>query len=188
MSDIQRFMSPLHEVHGGITSNRAAPTEHDKLVRNTQKWVAQTFYGTMLKEMRKSPFRSDEFEGGRGGQAFEEMFDQRLADHMSQSAGSPLVNSIVNRIEAKRHQGSRRQVMDATTAYARAMQREKPKDARATPPRGGRVLEHPGQERIRPPRGGMAQGLHAPKHSAEPITRRRQDRILPEIFNVTPTR
>jgi Rod binding domain-containing protein len=72
---------------------------HAELVRQTQKWVAQTFYGTMLKQMRQSPFKSDLFDGGRGGQVFQEMLDQKLADHMSRNAAPKLVDSIVQKIE-----------------------------------------------------------------------------------------
>jgi Rod binding domain-containing protein len=74
--------------------------QHAKLVANTQKWVAQTFYGAMLKQMRNSPFKSELFDGGRGGQAFNEMFDQHMAEHMARGAGSKLVKSIVRKIEA----------------------------------------------------------------------------------------
>jgi len=72
---------------------------HAQLVKQTQKWVAQTFYGTMLKQMRKSPFHSELFDGGRGGQVFHEMLDQKIADHMSRNAAPKLVDSIVQKIE-----------------------------------------------------------------------------------------
>jgi Rod binding domain-containing protein len=75
--------------------------QHDQLVAQTQKWVAQTFYGTLLKQVRNSPFRSELMDGGRGGQVFGSMYDQRIAEHMARGAGSKLVNSIVKRIEAK---------------------------------------------------------------------------------------
>ena len=57
--------------------------EHDKLVETARKLGRQTFYGTMLKQMRNSPFKSEMFEGGRGGQAFAPLLDQHLAEHMS---------------------------------------------------------------------------------------------------------
>jgi Rod binding domain-containing protein len=79
--------------------------EHDALVKQTEKWVAQTFYGEMLKQMRNSPFKSKIFDGGEGGQAFTEMFDQQLADKMSKGAGKKLVDSIVNKIEAGKAYG-----------------------------------------------------------------------------------
>ena len=74
---------------------------HGKLVRTTEKWVAQTFYGEMLKQMRESPFRSELFDGGRGGQAFAQMFDQKIAERISRGAGGKLVNSIVKKIERR---------------------------------------------------------------------------------------
>ena len=82
----------------------AAPTatSHEALVRQTQIWVGQTFFGTMLKQMRDSPFKSELFDGGRGGQAFGSMMDQHLAERMARGAGHKLVNSIVKKIEAKR--------------------------------------------------------------------------------------
>jgi hypothetical protein len=82
-------------------SSRAPKTEHEKVVEQARKWVAQTFYGAMLKQMRESPFKSEVFSGGRGGQAFSSMLDQHLADHMSRSAGSKLVNVIARKLEAR---------------------------------------------------------------------------------------
>jgi Rod binding domain-containing protein len=74
--------------------------QHQQLINQTEKWVAQTFYGELLKQMRESPFRSDMFEGGNGGKTFETLLDQRLADHMSRHAGGKLVKAIVRKIEA----------------------------------------------------------------------------------------
>jgi len=79
----------------------APPTRHEQLVEQTRNWVAQTFFGTLLKQMDESPFRSELFSGGRGGQAFSSLYNQQLAERMSRSAGDKLVNSIVRRIEAK---------------------------------------------------------------------------------------
>ena len=76
-------------------------TQHDKVVKQTQNWVAQTFFGTLLKQMENSPFKSELFSGGRGGQAFSSLYHQRLAEHMASGAGAKLVHSIVRRIEAK---------------------------------------------------------------------------------------
>jgi Rod binding domain-containing protein len=74
---------------------------HDKLIKQTQTWVAQSFFGTMLKQMRNDPFKSDLMDGGRGGQAFGELYDQHLAERMSRGVGHKLVNAIVRKIEAK---------------------------------------------------------------------------------------
>ncbi|MBA3273365.1 MAG: rod-binding protein, partial [Chthoniobacterales bacterium] len=65
-------------------------------------FVSQAFFGTMLRQMRESPFKSDLFEGGRGGQAFGSLYDQHLAERMASGAGQKLVNSIVRKLEAKK--------------------------------------------------------------------------------------
>jgi Rod binding domain-containing protein len=75
-------------------------SQHDQLTKQAQRWVAQTFYGTLLKQMRDDPFKSEIFDGGHGGEAFQSLLDQHLADHMSRSAGQKLVKAIVRKIEA----------------------------------------------------------------------------------------
>ena len=90
-----------HLTQNSTVGAKPAPTQHDRLVKQTQTWVAQTFFGTLLKQMRDSPFKSDLFEGGRGGQAFQSLYDQQLSERMARGAGAKLVNSIVHRIEAR---------------------------------------------------------------------------------------
>jgi len=72
--------------------------KHEQLTRAAQKWVAQTFYGAMLKQMRNSPFKSELFSGGRGGEAFGAMLDQTLAERMARGTNNKLVRSIVRGI------------------------------------------------------------------------------------------
>jgi Rod binding domain-containing protein len=75
-------------------------SQHAQIVKQSQRLVANTFYGTMLKQMRESPFKSKLFDGGRGGEAFSTMLDQHLADHMAGGKSSQkLVNSVVKSIE-----------------------------------------------------------------------------------------
>src|SRR5215831_1175256 len=38
-------------------------SQHERLVKQTRKWVSQTFFGTLLKQMRESPFKSDLLDG-----------------------------------------------------------------------------------------------------------------------------
>jgi Rod binding domain-containing protein len=98
-------------IHSGASTAKAMPSaaeikRHQALVKQTQKWVAQSFYGTMLKQMRKSPFHSEIFDGGRGGQMFHALMDQQLASHMTQHTAPGLVNSIVRKIEGGRAMAS----------------------------------------------------------------------------------
>jgi hypothetical protein len=94
-------LKPLTFADYVVGSKNAQKTPHEQLVEQTQKWVSQTFYGTILKQMHNSPFRSELFEGGRGGQAFSGLMDQHLADRMAKSANNKLVKGIVRRIEAR---------------------------------------------------------------------------------------
>ena len=85
----------------GVRSPAAPQTQHDRLVDQTRNWVAQTFFGTLLKQMENSPFKSDLFSGGRGGQAFSSLYHQQLAQRIAPGAGNKLVNSIVRKIESR---------------------------------------------------------------------------------------
>lgn len=76
------------------------PAGTEKLTEQTRKWVSMTFFGTMLKQMRESPFKSDLFSGGRGGQAFGSVLDQHLAERMGGAVGEKIVRSIVRRFDA----------------------------------------------------------------------------------------
>jgi Rod binding domain-containing protein len=83
----------------GASHGRLPATQHDKLVQQTRKWVATTFFAPMLKQAREGAFHSNLLDGGRGGQAFGSMYDQELAARMTRGTSNKLVNSIVNRIE-----------------------------------------------------------------------------------------
>ena len=85
----------------GLAPVNAGPAQSQdaQLDAQARQLVSQTFFGTMLKQMRDSPFKSDLFEGGRGGQAFSSLYDQRLVEQMSRGAGKKLVDSIVKRFK-----------------------------------------------------------------------------------------
>lgn len=76
-------------------------SQQEQIREQAQKWVAQTFFGTMLKQMRNSPFKSELFSGGRGGEAFTSMFDQHLADRMARGAGRRLSDSIARQLSRR---------------------------------------------------------------------------------------
>jgi Rod binding domain-containing protein len=115
-----RAIDPLTRVLDPAASatHAAGKTQHEQLVKQTQTWVAQTFFGTLLKQMRNSPFKSELLEGGKGGEMFAGLQDQHLAEHMTRGAGAKLVNGIVRRIEAnaayKKQGGVKRQKPSAS--------------------------------------------------------------------------
>jgi Rod binding domain-containing protein len=99
--DFTPFMHHTKPVntHLGSVRGRAPMTQHEKLVEQTRKWVATSFFAPIFKQMRESPFRSPLLDGGRGGEMFGTMYDQELAGRMTRGTSNKLVNSIVRRIE-----------------------------------------------------------------------------------------
>lgn len=95
-------LKPPSQLRPGSTRADLAPlpTQNDALRKQAEIFVASAFFGTLLKQMRESPFKSELFSGGRGGQAFGSLYDQQMAERMSRGAGSKLVDSIVRKIEA----------------------------------------------------------------------------------------
>jgi Rod binding domain-containing protein len=95
-------LKPASQLHSGNTRADLAPmpSQDGALRKQAEIFVASAFFGTLLKQMRESPFKSELFSGGRGGQAFGSLYDQQMAERMSRGAGSKLVNSIVRKIEA----------------------------------------------------------------------------------------
>ena len=83
---------------GGRTSS-APDARRAELTKQAQRLVSQTFFGTLLRQMHQSPFKSDLFSGGRGADAFTPMLDAQLADRMARGAGRRLADSIVKHIE-----------------------------------------------------------------------------------------
>jgi Rod binding domain-containing protein len=98
MKGIEAALSKLNTPQH--THKKEALDPHDPLTKEAQQLVAQTFYGTLMKQARNSPFKNETMDGGRGGEAFGEMLDQHLADHMSRSTGSKLVHTLVNKLQA----------------------------------------------------------------------------------------
>ena len=75
---------------------------NEHLFKTAQKWVGQTFFGTILKQMHESPFKSELWSGGKGGAAYSTLYDQHLAERMAHSSGRPLANAIVKHLQRTR--------------------------------------------------------------------------------------
>jgi Rod binding domain-containing protein len=99
-SALKLFPTERHGVSNPVVLNTRGPmSRHDKLIQQTRKWVAISFFQPMLDAMRNDPFNSKLFDGGDAGKAFGTMFDERLAEKMSSGASDTLVQSIVRKIE-----------------------------------------------------------------------------------------
>lgn len=74
-------------------------TEYGQLEQQAKNLVGTTFYATLLKQMHDSPFKSELFSGGRGGEAFNSMYDQHLATAMAQRSGDRIARPIIKRYQ-----------------------------------------------------------------------------------------
>ena len=83
-----------------VAHGKALPSDAD-IEKQAQRLVSQTFFGTLLKQMHDSPFKSEMFSGGRGGKAFEPLMDQHLADRMARGAGKKLTRSIARQLKRR---------------------------------------------------------------------------------------
>ena len=78
------------------------PVGGSPLVKQSQRFISHAFFGTILKQMHESPWRSGMFSGGQAGRSFESLMDDRLAERMANNPTSQkLVRSIVKRLEKK---------------------------------------------------------------------------------------
>ncbi len=108
-------------VTGSLDKLQAVPVAQEDARKQAQTFVSQAFFGTLLKQMRNSPFKSELFSGGRGGEAFGSLYDQQLADRMATGVGSKLVDSIVRKMEAaKAYRKTSRDVIERTGRNATA--------------------------------------------------------------------
>ena len=81
-----------------VTRN-ASPTPTEQNLRKAiQELLGQTFYAPMFKQMRESPFKDKMFSGGRGGEAFSAMLDQKLMTAVSRGSGRNLAEVFAKKL------------------------------------------------------------------------------------------
>lgn len=101
--------------HGSAVSalskldGQGVPTATQNLEKVAREVVGQTFFGTLLKQMHDSPFKSDLFSGGRGEEAFNPMYDQYMVQRMARGTGEKLVRPIVKKFQKAAEAAYRKQ-------------------------------------------------------------------------------
>lgn len=63
--------------------------------------VGAVFYGTLLKQMRSSPLRSELGHGGHGEKVFEAQLDAELATRAGQSGRNELTMALFERLSSQ---------------------------------------------------------------------------------------
>ena len=119
-----------------------AATHEEQVEKQVQTWVATTFFGTLLKQMHDSPFKSDLFTGGRGGEAFGSLYDQQLAQKMASGIGQRLVHSIARSMLPQKSPGSNASAK-VKPAAAQAQASQKAAAAANPNPAGARQRQAP---------------------------------------------
>ncbi len=68
------------------------------LRRSTGEFVGDIFYGTLLRQMQKSGFKTKYMSGGRAEEAFQGQLAQVLAKKIGRSGNDPVTNSLFKSI------------------------------------------------------------------------------------------
>jgi Rod binding domain-containing protein len=73
-----------------LTGKRLQSAEGDpgQLRKAFDSFVGETFYGQMLKQMRKTVGKTPYFDGGRAEEIFRGQLDQKLTEQMSKASAS----------------------------------------------------------------------------------------------------
>lgn len=86
-----------------LTASRIASSPEDKEVREAfDQFVGETFFGQMLKAMRKTVDKPAYFHGGQAEEMFRSQLDQMLAEKMSEASAGSFTDSMYNLFQLKR--------------------------------------------------------------------------------------
>jgi hypothetical protein len=85
VSAIQESVVP----HSAPTSQRAAA-----LRRATGEFVGDIFYGTLLREMQQSKFKTKYLSGGRAEEAFQGQLSMEIAKRIGRSGNDPVARRL----------------------------------------------------------------------------------------------
>ena len=62
--------------------------------QKVQEFVSQAFIGTLLKQVRESPFKSDLFSGGQAGETYQSLYDQQVIGQVAPGIGGQLIDAL----------------------------------------------------------------------------------------------
>ncbi|RYG85356.1 hypothetical protein EON77_05715 [bacterium] len=113
------------------TSDAGPESPKDAKLRETaETLVNQFFMGTMLKQMRSSPFKDQTFSGGKAGAAYAGLFDQHLSAKAGGGMGKGLVDVMVKHLKGDRGAAAPVDLSRVQAEYRRDDRKQKePSDA-----------------------------------------------------------
>lgn len=85
-------------------ASTSSAADDENLEKVFQKFVGHTFFGLMLKEMRKSIHKTPYFHGGLAEKVFEQHLDMTLAEKLAESSGEQFSKPMYElfRLQARR--------------------------------------------------------------------------------------
>ena len=93
-------MTVTPETHR-YASGRSASIGADDVQREVSRFIAGTFFSTMMKAMRSTVPEDGLMSGGRGEEIFQEFFDRELGEQFAQSANFPQVEAAVRQLSGR---------------------------------------------------------------------------------------
>lgn len=81
---------------------KAEGAEDDKLRDALDQFVGETFYGMMLKSMRKTVGKPAYFHGGRAEEVFQQQLDQVLAEKLTAASSEQLTEPMYQLMSLQR--------------------------------------------------------------------------------------
>ncbi len=76
--------------------------DHGELRKAFDAFVGETFFGQMLKAMRKTVGKPAYFHGGRAEEIFQQQLDQVLSEKLSQASGGKFSGPMFERFQLSR--------------------------------------------------------------------------------------
>ena len=113
------FQAAMKAIAATKTAKDAGPEspEDAKLRASAETLVNQMFMGSMLKQMRSSPFKDETMSGGKAGEAYAGLFDQHLSARAGGGMGKGLVDVMVKHLKGNRPAAPATEVGRAQAEY-----------------------------------------------------------------------
>lgn len=98
VSAVQTSVSPLPGAEKPVPPSLSVRGKAADLRRSTGEFVGDIFYGTLLREMQKSSFKTKYFNGGRGEEAFQGQLSQELAKRIGRTRNDAVAQRLFESI------------------------------------------------------------------------------------------
>ena len=129
-TDALRFAVTPPRQRTAVTGAKDDPQQD--LRTRVGQFVSGTFFGMMLREMRKTVPDDGLMSGGRGEEIFREFFDRELSDRFAESENFGLVEAAIRQLSGKtvyrkkmlHREGDPQMLPEASTAMAPTKTRE----------------------------------------------------------------